>query len=58
MTDKDTIKELEEQARNTKMLMDRLNLAYIGLTTDEILRLALPHLQSEFDKAEALRNDA
>lgn len=38
---KNTIHELEQQAKNTKFLMDRLNRAYIGLTVDEIIRLAL-----------------
>ena len=58
MTDKNTIKELEEQARNTKLLMDKLNLAYLGMTTDEILRLALLRLQSEVSEADEPHNDA
>lgn len=41
MTDKDTIKALEDQAKNTKYLMDRLNKAYIGITTDELFEAVL-----------------
>lgn len=41
MQEKDSIRDLEQQAQNTKYLMDRLNRAYIGLTVEELLRLAL-----------------
>lgn len=41
MTGNDKIKDLERQAQNTRGLMDRLNRAYIGLTVEELLRLAL-----------------
>lgn len=39
--EKDSIKDLKYQAMNTKSLMDSLNKAYIGLSTDELIRLAL-----------------
>lgn len=39
MTEKDTIKDLERQAANTKLLMDKLNKAAYGMTFDEALRL-------------------
>jgi len=39
MTEKETIKALEDQARNTKYLMDRLNKAAYGTTWDECIRL-------------------
>lgn len=39
MTEKDPIKDLENQAKNTKQLMDRLNRAAYGLTFDEALRI-------------------
>lgn len=41
MTDQDSVKALEDQARNTKHLMDRLNRAYLGITTDEIFKVML-----------------
>lgn len=41
MNENGTIKDLEMQARNTKYLMDALSTAYLGMTTEEILRLAL-----------------
>ena len=39
MTEKDSIRELERQAANTKRLMDRFNRAAYGMTFDEALRL-------------------
>ena len=39
MTEKETIKALEDQARNTKYLMDRLNKAAYGRTWDECIQL-------------------
>ena len=39
MKDTDTIKDLEQQAVNTKRLVDRINLAYYGMTWDEHERL-------------------
>lgn len=36
---KDSIKDLESQARNTKHLMDKLNRAAYGMTFDEAIRL-------------------
>lgn len=39
MTEKETIKALEEQARNTKYLMDRLNKAAYGMTWEEYTRI-------------------
>jgi len=41
MNDQDKIKDLELQAANTKHLMDKLNKAYLGMTTEEIIRMAL-----------------
>ena len=41
INENNSIKELENQAKNTKYLMDKLNKAYIGLTTDEIIKLIL-----------------
>ena len=38
MTEKETIKALEDQARNTKYLMDRLNKAAYGTTWEEIIQ--------------------
>ena len=35
MDEKSTIKDLESQATNTKLLMDRLNQAAYGMTFDE-----------------------
>ena len=59
MKDKDTInfnngtiKELADQAKNTKSIMDRLNKAYIGLTTDELIRLALSRDEKEGENNE------
>lgn len=39
MTEKDSIKNLERQAANTKRLLDRLNRAAYGLTFDELIRV-------------------
>ena len=39
MNEKDSIKDLESQARNTKHLMDKLNRAAYGMTFDEAIRL-------------------
>ena len=36
-----SIKDLELQAKNTKVMMDRLNSAYLGMTTDELIKLAI-----------------
>ena len=41
MNENGTVKDLEAQARNTKYLMDMLNTAYLGMTTEELIRLAL-----------------
>jgi hypothetical protein len=38
MDEKSTIKDLESQATNTKLLMDRLNQAAYGMTFDELIR--------------------
>ena len=40
MNEKNLIKDLETQARNTKNLMDSLMISYIGLTAEELIRLA------------------
>lgn len=47
MREIDSVKDLEQQAQNTKHLMDRLNRAYIGLTVEELLRLALGRKERE-----------
>lgn len=39
MTEKDSIKDLEFQAANTKRLVDRINLAMYGMTWEEHTRL-------------------
>ena len=39
MNEKNTIKDLENQAANTKHYMDKLNKAYYGMTWDEYIRL-------------------
>lgn len=39
MNENGTVKDLEAQARNTRQLMDRLNLAAYGMTMDEALRI-------------------
>lgn len=39
MTEKDKIKDLEEQAWNTKNLVDRINIAMYGMTWEEHERL-------------------
>ena len=39
LNDKDSILDLEDQARNTKRLLDRLNKAAYGTTWDECIRL-------------------
>lgn len=39
VNEKDSIKDLEAQARNTKHLMDKLNRAAYGMTFDEAIRL-------------------
>ena len=38
MDEKSTIKDLERQASNTKLLMDRLTRAGYGMTCDELIR--------------------
>lgn len=38
MDEKSTIKDLERQASNTKLLMDRLTRAAYGMTFDELIR--------------------
>lgn len=41
LNEKSTIKELEEQARNTKLYVDRVVKAAAGMTLEEIYRAAL-----------------
>lgn len=41
MQETDSIKALEQQAKNTKYLMDKLNRAAYGLTFDELVKEAL-----------------
>lgn len=38
MNEKNTIKDLENQAKNTRHLMDKLNRAAYGMTWDEIIK--------------------
>lgn len=47
MTEKDTIRDLERQAANTKRLMDKLNRAAYGMTFDEALRLGNDRKEEE-----------
>ena len=47
MTEKDSIKDLEHQAANTKRLMDKLNRAAYGMTFDEALRLGNERKETE-----------
>ena len=42
-----SIKDLELQAKNTKAMMDKLNSAYLGMTTDELIKLALRKEETE-----------
>lgn len=46
-----SIHELANQAKNTKQLVDLINKAYLGLTTDELIRLALTKPE-ELEQAE------
>jgi len=39
LNEKDSILDLEDQARNTKQLLDRLNKAAYGTTWEECIRL-------------------
>ena len=59
VNDKSTLRELEEQARNTKRYVDRLVKANVGLTLEEILRLGLgePQRDAETDKSPASPTD-
>ena len=50
VNDKSTLRELEEQARNTKRYVDRLVKANVGQTLEEILRLGLGEPQREAGK--------
>lgn len=50
VNDKSTLRELEEQARNTKRYVDRLVKANVGLTLEEILRLGLGEPQRDAGK--------
>ncbi|QQL05876.1 hypothetical protein [Dysosmobacter welbionis] len=52
MNEKDSIKDLEAQARNTKHLMDKLNRAAYGMTFDEALRLRPSDPNSNHDHQE------
>jgi hypothetical protein len=52
LNEKDSIKDLEAQARNTKHLMDRLNRAAYGMTFDEAIRLGKTPLISDTNKEE------
>ena len=49
VNEKSTLRELEEQARNTKRYVDRLVKANTGLTLEEILRLGLREERPEGD---------
>lgn len=52
MNENDKIKDLVNQARNTKHLVDEINRAYLGLTTDELIRLALNEKEKETEENE------
>lgn len=47
INENNSIKDLELQAKNTKVMMDRLNSAYLGMTTDELIKLALGKEETE-----------
>ena len=47
MNDKNTIKDLEIQAQNTRILMDRLNRSAYGMTWDEMIRLLCGRREEE-----------
>ena len=49
VNEKSKLRELEEQARNTKRYVDRLVKANTGLTLEEILRLGLREERPEGD---------
>ncbi len=49
VNEKSTLKELEQQAKNTKLYVDRLVKANTGLTLEEILRLGLRKERPEGD---------
>lgn len=55
LNEKSTIKELEEQARNTKLYIDRVVQAATGMTLEEIHRAAL---QRETDRKDTTANGA
>ena len=55
LNDSSSIKDLENQAKNTKYLIDKLNKAYIGLATDEIIKLILKG--EKIDKESEEQND-
>lgn len=38
MTDRESIKDLENQAKNTRYLVDRINRAHYGMTVYEIIK--------------------
>ena len=52
MNEKDSIKDMESQALNTKHLMDKLNRAAYGMTFDEALRLRPSDPNSNHDHQE------
>lgn len=47
MNENGSIKELENHAKNMKHLMDKLNKAYLGMTMEEIIRMALEGRRNE-----------
>lgn len=49
LSDSDEIKSLEQQAANTKYLMDRLNKALYGMTWEEYTRLLGDRHEEEQD---------
>lgn len=55
LNEKSTIKELEEQARNTKLYIDRVVQAATGMTLEEIHRAAL---QRETERKDTTANGA
>lgn len=57
LNDSSSIKDLENQAKNTKHLMDRLSRAYIGLTVEEIIRLISQAKSDEGGKRDDDSND-
>lgn len=56
MTENDKIRDLENQARNTKNYVDRINKAYYGMTWDEYIK-ALGNRKEDNEDGTAISRD-